>query len=94
MGPEHLTGSPAGHKNNLSSRPDRLRRLGMLTTRELANQLLVSESAIQKWGRQRLLTKRYHDGLRDLWEPPVGHTIKVTVGDADSAYLLPLSTSR
>ncbi len=79
--------------HHLSSRPDRLRQLGMFTTRELADRLHVSPAAIQKWGRQGLIKKCYHDGLRDLWEAPVGHTVvKGTAGRAGSAHLVPIVT--
>ncbi len=79
--------------HNLSGHSNRLRRLGMLTTRELANHLHVSQAAIQKWGRQGLIKKCYHDGLRDLWEVPAGHTIvKGVAGRAGSAHLAAIVT--
>ncbi len=65
----------------------------MFTTRELADRLHVSPAAIQKWGRQGLIKKCYHDGLRDLWEAPVGHAVvKGTAGRAGSAHLVPIVT--
>lgn len=79
--------------HNLSSRPDRLRRLGMLTTRQLADHFEVSQSAIQKWGRQGLIKKSYHDGLRDLWEVPAEQiVVKGRPGRAASAHLAPIGT--
>lgn len=36
---------------NLSSRHERLRKRGMLTTREVAAKLGISETTVQKWGR-------------------------------------------
>jgi hypothetical protein len=60
----------------LPSRYARLRRRGMLTTREVAASFEVSESTVHAWGRQGLITKYYHDNLnRGLWEIPAGQTI-------------------
>ena len=56
----------------LSSRHDRLRRRGMLTTREVAARFGVSETAVHEWGRQGLIKKCYTDSLnRGLWEIPI-----------------------
>ena len=52
----------------LASRYDRLRRRGMLTTREVATKFGISETTVHEWGRQRLIRKCYTDGLnRGLW---------------------------
>jgi hypothetical protein len=60
----------------LSSRHDRLRRRGMLTTYEVAAKFGVSETAVHEWGRQGLIKKCYTDSLnRGLWEIPSGQTI-------------------
>jgi len=61
----------------LSSRHERLRRRGMLTTREVAARFGVSETAVHDWGRQGLIKKSYTDSLnRGLWEIPSGHIIR------------------
>ena len=61
----------------LSSRHDRLRRRGMLTTREVAAKFGISETAVHEWGRQGLIKKCYTDSLhRGLWEIPPGKTIR------------------
>ena len=61
----------------LSSRHERLRRRGMLTTREVAARFGVSETAVHDWGRQGLLKKSYTDSLnRGLWEVPSDHIIR------------------
>jgi hypothetical protein len=60
----------------LSSRHDRLRQHGMLTTREVAAKFGISETAVHEWGRQGLIKKCYTDSLnRGLWEIPAGKTI-------------------
>ena len=60
----------------LSSRHERLRRRGMLTTREIAERFDVSETAVHHWGREGLIRKCYTDSLnRGLWEIPPGQTI-------------------
>jgi hypothetical protein len=60
----------------LSSRQDRLRLRGMLTTREVAAKFGVSDTAVHEWGRQGLIKKCYTDSLnRGLWEIPAGKTI-------------------
>ena len=60
----------------LPSRHERLRRCGLLTTREIAQRFDVSETAVHRWGRQGLITRRYTDSLnRGLWEMPAGKTI-------------------
>jgi DNA invertase Pin-like site-specific DNA recombinase len=60
----------------LSSRHERLRRRGLLTTREIAERFDVSETAVHHWGREGLIRKCYTDSLnRGLWEIPPGQTI-------------------
>ena len=60
----------------LASRYERLRRRGMLTTREVAVKFSVSETAVHEWGRQGLITKCYSDNLnRGLWTLPAQQTI-------------------
>jgi DNA invertase Pin-like site-specific DNA recombinase len=64
------------HAYKLASRHDRLHRRGMLTTREMAAKLGVSETAVHEWGRQGHIKKCYTDSLnRGLWEVPSGMTI-------------------
>lgn len=63
----------------LSSRHDRLRRRGMLTTREVAAKFGVSKTAVYKWGQEGLIKKCYTDSLnRGLWEIPSG--VKIIKG--------------
>jgi len=65
----------------LSSRHERLRRRGMLTTLEVAAKFGVSETAVHEWGRQGLIKKCYTDSLnRGLWEIPSGQTIRKGCG--------------
>jgi DNA invertase Pin-like site-specific DNA recombinase len=60
----------------LPSRYERLRHLGMLTTREVAARFGVSRTAVQQWGRQGLITQLYQDELkRGLWQLPPDQTI-------------------
>jgi hypothetical protein len=60
----------------LASRHERLRRRGMLTTREVAARFDVSETAVHQWGREGLISKWQTDSLnRGLWEIPKDHTI-------------------
>jgi hypothetical protein len=60
----------------LASRYERLRRRGMLTTREVAERFSVGETAVHEWGREGLIVKCYTDSLnRGLWEVPKGQTI-------------------
>ena len=60
----------------LPSRYARLRRLGMLTTREVAARFGVSRTAVQQWGRQGLIKQLYQDELkRGLWQLPPDQTI-------------------
>ena len=60
----------------LASRYERLRRRGMLTTREVAGRFNVGETAVHEWGREGLIVKCYTDSLnRGLWEIPKGQTI-------------------
>jgi hypothetical protein len=74
-------GKPFDHKKvafirwayKLSSRRDRMRRRGMLTTREVAEKLGVGTTTVQKWGIQGLIKKCYSDRLRrGLWDIPPG----------------------
>ena len=65
----------------LLSRHERLRRRGMLTTREVAARFGVSETAVHEWGRQGLIKKCYTDSLnRGLWDIPSGQTIRKGYG--------------
>jgi hypothetical protein len=60
----------------LPSRFERLRRRGMLTTREVAERFKISQTAVYDWGRQGLIKKCYSDTLnRGLWEVQSGKTI-------------------
>ena len=60
----------------LASRYERLRRRGMLTTREVAARFNVGETAVHEWGREGLISKWQTDSLsRGLWEIPKDHTI-------------------
>ena len=55
----------------LSSRRERMRRRGMLTTREVAEKLGVAETTVHQWGVQGLIKKCYSDRLRrGLWDIP------------------------
>lgn len=79
----------------LPSRYERLRRHGMLTTREIAQRFHVSETAVHRWGREGLITRRYKDNLnRGLWEIPAGQTILKGRGGrgARQARLTPIIT--
>jgi DNA invertase Pin-like site-specific DNA recombinase len=61
---------------DLPSRHHRLRRRGMLTTREVAARFAVSEAAVHDWGRKGLIKKCYYDNLnRGLWQLPTDHRI-------------------
>lgn len=78
---------------NLPSRYDRLRRRGMLTTREVADRFAVSEKAIHDWGRKGLIKQCYRDSLdRGLWQMPKNHTI-IKGGGGRPARLEPFTTS-
>ena len=60
----------------LASRYARLRRRGLLTTREVAERFGVGHSAVHQWGREGLIQKCYTDSLhRGLWQLPSGQTI-------------------
>jgi DNA invertase Pin-like site-specific DNA recombinase len=60
----------------LESRRERLRRRGLLTTREMAEKFGVANTTIHQWGRDGLIKKWRTDSLhRGLWEIPPGHTI-------------------
>jgi hypothetical protein len=53
----------------LSSRYDRLRRRGMLTTREVAAKFGIAKTTVYEWGCQGLIKKCYADSLNHgLWE--------------------------
>lgn len=66
----------------LSSRHDRLRQRGMLTTREVAIKFGISETTVHEWGRQNLIKKCYADSLnRGLWEIPAGKTFRKGHGE-------------
>jgi hypothetical protein len=55
----------------LSSRRERMRRQGMLTTREVAEKFGVAETTVHQWGLQGLIRKCYSDRLRrGLWDIP------------------------
>jgi hypothetical protein len=55
----------------LSSRRERMRRVGMLTTREVAEKFGVAETTVHQWGLQGLIRKCYSDRLRrGLWDIP------------------------
>jgi hypothetical protein len=65
----------------LSSRHQRLRRRGMLMTREVAVKFDVSETTVHEWGRQGLIKKCYTDSLnRGLWEITKSQTIRKGCG--------------
>ena len=74
------------------SRHERLRRCGLLTTREIALRFDVSETAVHRWGCQGLLKSHYTDSLNwGLWELPVGQTIvKGSCGHGRPARLAPI----
>jgi DNA invertase Pin-like site-specific DNA recombinase len=79
---------------NLASRYERLRRRGMLTTREVAARFDVSEAAVHDWGRQGLIRKCYNDSLtRGLWEIPPGQAVVKGCGGrgARPARLVPIT---
>jgi DNA invertase Pin-like site-specific DNA recombinase len=60
----------------LPSRFERLRRRGLLTTREVAERFKIGQTAVYDWARQGLIKKCYSDTLnRGLWEVPSGTTI-------------------
>jgi Recombinase zinc beta ribbon domain len=64
---------------NLPSRHQRLRRRGLLTTREVAAKFDVARTTVHEWGRQGLIKKHHADSLnRGLWEVPAG--IRITKG--------------
>jgi DNA invertase Pin-like site-specific DNA recombinase len=78
----------------LTSRHQRLRERGMLTTSEVASRFGIGESAVHKWGRQGLIRKCYSDSRsRGLWEVPPDQTILRGCGGrgARPARLLPIS---
>lgn len=56
---------------SLSSRRQRLRDRGMLTTREVAEHFAIAETTVHQWGRQGLISKVCCDNLsRSLWDIP------------------------
>src|SRR5262245_45269488 len=80
----------------LASRFERLRRRGLLTTREVAERFNISQTAVFDWGHQGLIKKCYSDTLnRGLWEVPQGKTIIKGCGGrgARPARLVPISAS-
>ena len=81
----------------LSSRYDRLRRHGMLTTMEVAMMFGISKTAVHEWGRQGLITKCYNDNMnRGLWRLPQHHTIIKGWGGrrAKPARLVPITAPK
>jgi len=81
----------------LSSRYDRLRRRGMLTTIEVATTFGISQTAVHEWGRQGLITKCYNDNLnRGLWTLPQHQTIIKGCGGrrAKPARLVPITAPK
>jgi DNA invertase Pin-like site-specific DNA recombinase len=63
----------------LSSRRDRMRQRGMLTTREVAEKFGVAITTVYQWGIQGLIEKCYSDRLkRGLWNIPSG--LKIVKG--------------
>jgi DNA invertase Pin-like site-specific DNA recombinase len=79
----------------LASRYQRLRRRGLLTTREVATRFRVSASAVHQWGRDGLIRKCYSDSLhRGLWEVPPDQTVLKGCGGrgARPARLAPITT--
>ena len=69
----------------LLSRYERLRRRGMLTTREVAARFNVGETSVHQWGREGLIKKCQTDSLsRGLWEIPTGQTIVKGRGGRDA----------
>jgi hypothetical protein len=60
----------------LPSRYDRLRRSGMLTTREITAKFGIGKTTVYEWGRQGLIRQCFADSLnRGLWEIPSNVTI-------------------
>jgi hypothetical protein len=81
----------------LSSRYDRLRRRGMLTTIEVATTFGISQTAVHEWGRQGLIAKCYNDNLnRGLWTLPQHQTIIKGCGgrSAKPARLVPITAPK
>lgn len=81
--------------HNLSSRHDRLRQRGLLTTQELAERFQVTDSTIRYWGRQGLIKNHYPDShVSALWEIPAGHTIAMgKSGPGNPTRLVPITTN-
>ena len=76
----------------LASRHQRLRRRGMLTTREVAARFAIARTTVHEWGRQGLIKKYHADSLnRGLWEIPSGIMIIKGHGgrDAHHAAIVP-----
>src|SRR5260370_12290601 len=66
----------------LLSRRERMRRRGMLTTREVAEKLGVAETTVHRWGVQGLIKKCYSDRLRrGLWD--IQPSLKIIKGDGE-----------
>jgi hypothetical protein len=78
----------------LSSRYDRLRCRGMLTTHEVAAKFAISETTVHEWGRQGLIRKCYTDSLnRGLWEIASDTTIRKGHGGRGSYLPRPCPTT-
>lgn len=70
---------------NLPSRHQRLRRRGMLTTREVAAKFGVARTTVHERGREGLIKKYHADSLnRGLWEIPSGIRIIKGHGGRDA----------
>jgi hypothetical protein len=70
---------------NLPSRHQRLRRRGMLTTREVAAKFGIARTTVHEWGREGLIKKYHADSLnRGLWEIPSGIRIIKGHGGRDA----------
>jgi DNA invertase Pin-like site-specific DNA recombinase len=82
--------------HNLSSHHERLRRSGLLTTREVAARFQITDSTVRAWGRQGLIKNRYPDSrISALWEVPAGFTIaKGKAGCRGSTHLVPITVNQ
>jgi DNA invertase Pin-like site-specific DNA recombinase len=58
------------HRYRLCSRYDRLRRRGMLTRKETAEQLGIHENTVSTWARHGLVTSHMYNGHACLYEIP------------------------
>jgi DNA invertase Pin-like site-specific DNA recombinase len=81
---------------NLPSHHERLRRRGLLTTKELAERFHVTDSTVREWGRQGLIKNCYPDShVSGLWEVPDGFTIaKEKSGSRASSRLVPITINQ